>query len=95
MHHDHINHHPQASVLRQRAAGLRDLAGSIERATVLRLPELAGEPPWGAERGRLCDAMLQRNIEQLHQAADDLREAAYGMSLRAGAIELAERGRAA
>jgi hypothetical protein len=95
VHHDHIKNHPQASVLRQRAAGLRDLAGSIERATVLRLPELAGDGAWGAERGRLCDAMLQRNIEQLHQAADDLRDAAYGMSLRAGAIELAGRSLAA
>src|ERR671913_2167 len=66
-------HHPHASVLRQRAATLRDLAGSLERSIVTTLDELTGADTWSTPRARLCEAMLARNLHQLHRAADDLR----------------------
>ena len=46
------SHHPYASVLRQRAATLRDLAGTIERSIVMTLDELAGDETWSTPRIR-------------------------------------------
>ena len=81
------SHHPHASVLRQRAATLRNLARSIERSIVMTLDELAGDATWSSPRARLCEAMLARNLHQLHRAADDLRDTAFRMQARAGELE--------
>jgi len=81
-------------VLRQRAATLRDLAGSIERSIVMTL-ELAGDETWSTPRARLCEAMLARNLHQLHRAADDLRDTAFRMHARAGELEHSLRVRGA
>lgn len=88
-------HHPHASVLRQRAAALRDLARSIECSIVMTLDELAGDETWSSPRARLCEAMLARNLHQLHRAADDLRDTAFRMQARAGELEHALRIRGA
>ena len=87
--------HPHASVLRQRAATLRDLAGSIERSIVMSLEELAGDQTWSSPRARLCEAMLARNLHQLHRAADDLRDTAFRLQARAGELDLSARRRRA
>src|SRR5262245_4682509 len=87
--------HPHASVLRQRAATLRDLAGSIERSIVMTLDELAGEQRWSSPRARLCEAMLTRNLHQLHRAADELRDTAFRMQARADELEHRARARSA
>ena len=86
--------HPQASVLRQRAATLRELAGSIERSIVMTLEELAADVSWSSPRTRLCEAMLARNLHQLHRAADELRDTAFRMNARAGELEHSARLRA-
>jgi hypothetical protein len=88
-------HHPHASVLRQRAATLRDLAGSIERSIVTTLDELTGVDTWSTPRARLCEAMLARNLHQLHRAADDLRDTAFRMQARAGELDHSLRVRGA
>ena len=87
--------HPHASVLRQRAATLRELAGSIERSIVMSLEDLAGDQTWSSPRARLCEAMLARNLYQLHRAADYLRETAFRMQERAGELDLSVRMRSA
>jgi hypothetical protein len=94
MNHD-TPHHPHASVLRQRAATLRELAGSIERSILTTLDELAGPETWSTPRARLCEAMLTRNLHQLHRAADDLRDSAFRMQARAGELEHSIRARGA
>jgi hypothetical protein len=94
MHHE-AQHHPYASVLRQRAQCLRDLARSIDRSVVMTLDEVAGEATWSSPRARLCEAMLARNLHQLHEAADDLRDTAFRMQVRAEELELARRVRSA
>lgn len=87
--------HPQASLLRQRAAELRRLAGSIEGSIAVtldgRLERCSPEP---ARRAELCEAMLARNVHQLHRAADDLRDIAFRMSVRASELEHPARGAA-
>lgn len=88
-------HHPHASVLRQRAATLRDLAGSLERSIVTTLDELTGADTWSTPRARLCEVMLARNLHQLHRAADDLRDTAFRMQARAGELEHSLRARGA
>ena len=87
--------HPHASVLRQRAATLRDLASCIERSIVMSLDELAGDTTWSSPRARLCEAMLARNLHQLHRAADDLRDTAFRLQARAGELDLSVRTRVA
>jgi hypothetical protein len=79
--------HPYASTLRQRAATLRDLAGSIERSVVMTLHDLAGGDTWSTPRARLCEAMLTRNLHQLHAAADNLRDTAFRMQVRASELD--------
>ena len=88
-------HHPHASVLRQRAAMLRDLAGSIERSIVMTLDEIGDDVTWSTPRTRLCEAMLARNLHQLHRAADDLSDTAFRMHARAGELEQSLRMRGA
>jgi hypothetical protein len=88
-------HHPYASILRQRAECLRELARSIERSLVMTLDDAATERAWVTPRARLCEALLERNLHQLHEAADGLRDTAYRMHARAGELELVRRGRSA
>jgi hypothetical protein len=75
-----MNHHPYSSVLRQRSAHLQDLAARIERSQVMRLDEAPSE---------LARRLLDRNLHQLHVAADDLRRAAERFRRRADELDLA------
>ena len=43
------------------------------------------------DRGRMCEAMLQRNLHQLHRAADDLRITAMRFRERADEFDAAQR----
>ncbi|MFW2334330.1 hypothetical protein [Ilumatobacter sp.] len=86
--------------LRRRADELGELARSIERSLVMTLIGPAGasdgEPrdgPIPTDRDRLNAAMLERNLHQLHRAADDLRVTA--MRFRQRADELDDAARAA
>lgn len=83
--------HPYASLLRQRAASLRELAGSIERSPVMTLGEAAGEDTWTSPQARLCERLLARNLHQLHQAADALRDTAFRIAARAEELDAAHR----
>ena len=87
----HPSHHPYSTVLRQRAAHLGALAASIERSLVMVLPESAGTDTWASRRSRLCEEMLEHNLIQLHQAADDLRDTAFRFRQRADKFDLAHR----
>lgn len=91
----HSSHHPLSSVLRQRAGHLRELASAIERSLVMTLDEADGTQAWTTNRGRLCRRMLDRNLHQLHQAADDLRETAIRFRRRADELDLIHRTRVA
>lgn len=73
-------HHPHSSMLRQRAAHLRELAGRVERTQVMRLDEAPTE---------LARRLLDRNLHQLHLAAEDLRDAADRFRRRADELDLA------
>lgn len=75
-----MTHHPYSSVLRQRAAHLRDLAACVERSLVMRLDD----PPC-----ELAHRLLDRNLHQLHVAAEDLRDAAASFRRRADELDLA------
>ena len=88
---------PYASTLRQRAGHLRDLARSIEQSLVMTLAlDVEGVDSAAApERMRLCDSMLDRNMHQLHQAADDLRYTAHRFQTRADELDAAYRSRTA
>ncbi len=83
--------HPYASVLRQRAADLARLATAIEGALAMTLPESSVAAGWSTPRSRLCESMLERNLHQLHLAADDLRETALTFRRRADELDLAHR----
>lgn len=85
-----------AADLRRRADALGQLAVSIERSLVMNLieSESVGWPPGehgAADRGRLCEAMLRRNLHQLHRAADDLRVTAMRFRARADELDAAAR----
>jgi hypothetical protein len=82
-------HHPYASVLRQRSARLRDLARSIERSVVMTLEQVDANPSSCSTRARLCETMLARNLHQLHEAVEQLRDTAHRMQMRAAELELA------
>lgn len=78
--------------LRRRAAELAELARSIERSIVMTLVERdasAHPPPVLGRRDRLCAAMLDRNLHQLHRAADDLRVTAMRFRERADELDAA------
>lgn len=75
-----MTHHPFSSVLRQRAAHLGDLAARIDRALVMTLDDAPSE---------LARRLLERNLQQLHLAADDLRDAAFRFRQRADELDLA------
>ncbi len=84
--------HPYASVLRQRAGRLQELATAIEHALVMALDDGTLALHVSARRARLCEAMLARNLHQLHQAADDLRETAFRFRTRADEFDRATAG---
>ncbi|MEO6651611.1 MAG: hypothetical protein ABIP17_03035 [Ilumatobacteraceae bacterium] len=42
---------------------------------------------WRGRRARLCEAMLERNLHQLHRAADDLRATALRLRERADGLD--------
>lgn len=79
-HHPYPTTHPYSSVLRQRAADLQDVAGRIERTLVMHLDDAPSE---------LARRLLDRNLHQLHVAADDLRTAAERFRRRADELDLA------
>ena len=83
--------HPYATTLRQRAGTLVALAAAIERATVLSLPDRALDVGWRGPRADLAVAMLDRNVHQLHRAADDLRTVAHRFRARAAELDAAQR----
>lgn len=83
--------HPYASVLRQRAAHLCALAAAIERCLAMALPDAADQAAWSGARARLCERMLDRNLHQLHRAADDLRVTAMRFRQRADELDHARR----
>lgn len=94
MHHQ-TSHHPYAAVLRQRAGHLCELAATIERSLVMNLPEAVDRSVWppstSAGRIRLCERLLEANLRQLHQAADDLRMTAHRFRRRAEEFDRAHR----
>lgn len=75
-----MTHHPFSSVLRQRSAHLIELATGIDRALVTTLDDAPTE---------LARRLLDRNLQQLHLAADDLRDAAFRFRRRADELDLA------
>ena len=81
--------HPYATVLRQRAGRLRELADTIERLGVTTLTDGAGPATWATRRARLCEDVLGRNVHQLHLAADELRERAFRFRQRADELDAA------
>lgn len=92
---DQSSHHPYSGPLRQRAGHLRRLATSIERSLVMMLGDADRTDGWDTTRAQLCGRMLDRNLHQLHQAADDLRETAVRFCQRADQLDVAHRSRAA
>lgn len=84
-------HHPYASVLRQRAARLQELATTIEGSLVMALDDEAelAAIPLHSRRARLCEALLARNVHQLHGAADELRDTAFRFLVRADEFDRA------
>lgn len=73
-------HHPYASVLRQRAAHLQDLAARVDTSLVMRLDGAPSE---------LARRLLDRNVLQLHRATAELRDAAVRFRQRADELDLA------
>jgi hypothetical protein len=94
---DHSTPAPTSSIapeLRRRADHLGELARSIEASLVMRLGDAVGAAPATDRRTRLCDALLERNLHQLHRAADDLRLTAMRFRARADELEAACRAAA-
>lgn len=83
--------HPDSSALRRRAADLRTLASSIERSLVTVLADVSGTDTWNTNRGQLCERMLSRNLHQIHEAADDLRDSALRFCDRADELDRTHR----
>jgi hypothetical protein len=81
-------HDPHVTLLRQRAANLRQLACTIESSLVMMLEPIGDKHD---QRARLRAALLERNRHQLYRAADDLRSTAYNLQVRATEIQLARR----
>ena len=79
--------------LRRRAEHLTELAAAIERSVVMTLPIDDDSVPTGPA-GRLCRALLERNLHQLHRAADDLRSTALHFRTRADELDAAFRAAA-
>ena len=80
-----------APELRRRADHLAELARAIEGSLVMSLPETVSGATASDRRTRLCEALLERNLHQLHRAADDLRVTAMRFRTRADELEAALR----
>jgi ABC-type transporter Mla subunit MlaD len=86
----HTPVHPTASILRHRASALRSFAATIDQLLVTRLDSetlsrsaaLADSQHWSLRRH-----LLDRNLHQLHRAADDLREVSHLMWRYADSLE--------
>ena len=59
---------------------------AIERSLVMTLADDVDTRSTGRE-GRMCQALLERNLHQLHRAADDLRSTALGFRTRADELD--------
>ena len=77
---------PAATELRRRAGHLVEFAIAIERSLVMTLTDDVDTSPSGRE-GRMCRALLERNLHQLHRAADDLRATALQLRTRADELD--------
>ena len=88
------SHHPYSTELRQRAVHLCELAATIERSLVMALPDVIEQAAWTTRRARLCEQMLEANLRQLHQAAEDLRTTAFRFRQRAAQFDRAHRSAA-
>lgn len=87
-------HHPYASVLRQRAGHLRELAADIERSLAARLVD--DDPgAWDDDHVRLAEALFVRSAHQLYRATEQLRETACRFHARADELDHAHRARRA
>jgi hypothetical protein len=74
--------------LRRRSAHLTELAASIERSLVMTLAD-GPDPVHSDPEGRMCRILLERNLHQLHRAADDLRSTALRFRARADELDAA------
>lgn len=75
--------------LRRRAELLTDLSRQIEQSLVAAIDAHLVDGRWTSPRGRLCERLLQRNLHQLHRAADDLRVIAMRFRDRADELDAA------
>jgi len=73
-------------MLRHRAGELRRFAQAIEHATVFALDEAFDEPA-ATSRLALCRRILGTNLQQLLGAADDLRDIAWQLDVRAAHLD--------
>ena len=82
--------------LRRRAAELGELARSIERSIVMTITDDvdAAERRTSTAHDRLNAALLERNLHQLHRAADELRGTAMRFRERADELDAALRSAA-
>ncbi len=83
---------PNASTLRHRATALRSFAGTIDQLRVTHIDEheaLASSSSDNAGHWQVRRQMLDRNLHQLHRAADELRDLAHRMWQCADGLELA------
>lgn len=85
---DHPNDTTPAE-LRQRADALVELATRIERSPVMGLPTAADTAGWHSRRSDLCRVLLERNLHQLHVAAEQLRQTAFQLYGRADQLDAA------
>lgn len=74
--------------LRRRADHLSELARAIETSVVGSVAACLDEAPPGRRRD-LCEQLLERQLHQLHQAADDLRTTAHRFRARADELDIA------
>ena len=79
-----------APELRRRADHLAELARSIEQSLVMSLASTSETSPTD-RRTLLCQALLERNLHQLHRAADDLRVTSMRFRTRADELDAAFR----
>jgi hypothetical protein len=81
----------EASVLRQRAGALREVASAIEASPVFDLDRDAGELTWQGARPRLCESLLSTCRRQLRDAIRSLHWQARTFEQRATELEATER----
>lgn len=86
-----MSHHPDAIALRRRASDLRRLAWSIEQSPIMSLERRAGPTTWQMPKASLCEATLATNQQQLHCAAEELREQSWRDEHRANELDAMSR----